>query len=54
LELAAVAPTKASLNEPSIKRMGEEVQNIMSAGCDEFKRQTGRNMTYSEMRYAYG
>jgi len=54
LELAAVAPTKASLNEPTIKGMGEEVQNIMSEGFNEFKRQTGRNMTYSEMRYAYG
>jgi hypothetical protein len=54
LELAAIAPTVSALNEPTIKEMGEEVKKIMSAGFDEFKRQTGRNMTYSEMRHAYG
>lgn len=54
LELAAVAPVQAALNQPTIKATGEEAKKIMSAGCDDFKRQTGRNMTYSEMRYAYG
>ena len=54
LEVAAIAPTQAAITHPTIKGMGEEVQNIMSEGFNEFKRQTGRNMTYSEMRYAYG
>ncbi len=54
LELAALAPTKAALDQPTIEATGKEVQNIISAGFDEFKRKTGRNMTYSEMRYAYG
>jgi hypothetical protein len=54
LELAAVVPTQAALNQPTIKATGEEVQKIMSKGFDDFKRQTGRNMTYSEMRYVYG
>jgi hypothetical protein len=54
LELAAVAPTQTALNQPTMKETGEQAKKIMSAGFDEFKRQTGRNMTYSEMRYAYG
>jgi hypothetical protein len=54
LELAAVAPTQAALSLPTTETAGEEVKKIMSAGCDDFKRQTGRNMTYLEMRYAYG
>jgi hypothetical protein len=28
--------------------------NIMSAGTNEFKEKTGRQMTYSEMREMYG
>ena len=28
--------------------------NIMQAGFDEFKKETGRNMTYCEMRELYG
>ena len=28
--------------------------NIMNDGANEFKQKTGRNMTYSEMRYMYG
>ncbi len=54
LELAAVAPTQSALSEPTMEATGEELKKIMSEGCDEFKRQTGRNMTYSEMRYVYG
>jgi hypothetical protein len=33
---------------------GNSLINIMSAGADEFKEKTGRNMTYSEMRQLYG
>ena len=29
---------------------GKSLIGIMSAGADEFKEKTGRNMTYSEMR----
>ena len=54
LEVAAIAPTQVAITQPTIKGMGVEVQNIMSEGFNEFKRQTGRNMTYSEMRYAFG
>ena len=54
LESAAVAPTQAASNQPSIEATGKEVKKIMSEGFNEFKRQTGRNMTYSEMRHAYG
>ena len=34
--------------------LGNSLINIMSAGADEFKEKTGRNMTYSEMRQLYG
>ena len=33
---------------------GDSLIKIMSAGADEFKEKTGRNMTYSEMRQLYG
>jgi hypothetical protein len=40
------------------KRSLEETQNavinIMKKGGEEFKKQTGREMTYSEMREMYG
>jgi hypothetical protein len=32
----------------------ETCVNIMKQGAEEFKQTTGRNMTYSEMRNAYG
>ena len=32
----------------------ETCVNIMKQGADEFKKNTGRNMTYSEMRNAFG
>jgi hypothetical protein len=34
--------------------IGNLLINIMQTGADEFKEKTGRNMTYSEMRYMYG
>ena len=34
--------------------LGDKLIGIMSAGADEFKAKTGRNMTYSEMRQLYG
>ena len=32
----------------------DRLVNIMQAGVDEFKKETGRNMTYGEMRDLYG
>jgi protein-tyrosine-phosphatase len=34
--------------------IGDALVNIMKSGADEFKQKTGRNMTYAEMRAAYG
>jgi hypothetical protein len=34
--------------------IGNLLINIMKSGADEFKEKTGRNMTYSEMRYMFG
>jgi hypothetical protein len=34
--------------------IGNLLLNIMQTGADEFKEKTGRNMTYSEMRYMFG
>ncbi len=34
--------------------LGDKLIGIMSAGAEEFKSKTGRNMTYSEMRSMYG
>jgi len=36
------------------KDIGDALINIMKSGADEFKEKTGRTMTYSEMREAYG
>ena len=36
------------LNKP------DELVSILQAGADAFKEQTGRNMTYSEMRQMFG
>ena len=32
----------------------KDLVNLMQKGADEFKAQTGRNMTYGEMREMYG
>uniref|UniRef100_A0A6C0BUV4 Uncharacterized protein n=1 Tax=viral metagenome TaxID=1070528 RepID=A0A6C0BUV4_9ZZZZ len=32
----------------------ESTLKVVSDGCDEFKKEYGRNMTYSEMRERYG
>ena len=34
--------------------VGDKLLGIMEQGAQEFKKETGRNMTYSEMRYMYG
>ena len=33
---------------------GDNLSNIMQSGFNEFKKETGRQMTYSEMREMYG
>ena len=49
------------LEEDSYKKIisnecstGEGLQKILKSGFDEFKENTGRNMTYAEMRRLYG
>jgi len=34
--------------------VGDVLQNIMKSGADEFQQKTRRNMTYAEMRSAWG
>ena len=34
--------------------IGDKFLGIMDQGAQEFKKETRRNMTYSEMRYMYG
>jgi hypothetical protein len=43
-----------SLDDFKKPEIGNLLINIMKTGADEFKEKTGRNMTYSEMRYMYG
>jgi hypothetical protein len=43
-----------SLDDFKNPEIGNLLINIMKAGSDEFKEKTGRNMTYSEMRYMFG
>jgi hypothetical protein len=47
----------AELNSKEIDdsdKMIDELTKIMANGNKEFKEKTGRNMTYAEMRAAYG
>jgi len=34
--------------------LDKALENIMQSGADEFEKQTGRKMTYGEMRDMYG
>ena len=34
--------------------IGDKLLEIMEQGAQEFKKETGRNMSYAEMRYMYG
>jgi hypothetical protein len=43
-----------SLTDYGKPEIGNLLINIMKSGADEFKEKTGRNMTYSEMRYMFG
>ena len=39
---------------PPNQDVGKALLNIIQSGADEFKEKTGRQMTYAEMRAAYG
>jgi hypothetical protein len=39
---------------PSNKDVAESLMNIIQNGANEFREKTGRNMSYAEMRQAYG
>ena len=57
LEKEGIEKTSELLNRKNIEEpglMADELVKMMSEGANEFKQNTGRNMTYSEMRAAYG
>jgi ribosomal protein L13E len=51
MEKTALLNSK-EIDDPN--RMIQELTRIMTSGDKEFKEKTGRNMTYAEMRAAYG
>jgi hypothetical protein len=54
-KIEADAVNKISvLNNNESKLSSNDLYNIMNNGADEFKKKTGRNMTYSEIRHLYG
>lgn len=54
-KIEADAVNKISvLNKNESELSSNDLYNIMKNGADEFKKKTGRNMTYSEIRHLYG
>jgi len=45
---------KELINTGNIDVAKKNIENVLQAGFDEFKKETGRNMTWSEMRDLYG
>jgi len=45
---------KIAKNEQFIDAVNNPFMNIINEGAKEFKEKTGRQMTYAEMRAAYG
>jgi hypothetical protein len=43
-----------SIDNTNLESMIENLKNIMAEGAGEFEKKTGRPMTYSEMRQAFG
>jgi predicted nucleic-acid-binding Zn-ribbon protein len=43
-----------SIDNKNLDNTIEKLKNIMAEGDNEFKKKTGRRMTYSEMRQAFG
>jgi tRNA uridine 5-carbamoylmethylation protein Kti12 len=54
LEKEGEEAVKSILNDKSKKVTADSFLDIMKKGSEEFKQKTGRPMTYSEMREAYG
>jgi hypothetical protein len=44
----------ANIMNKNIDNAGQLLMNHMQQGADDFKAKTGRNMTYAEMRAAWG
>lgn len=55
LEEKGVKQAKEALTsrEP-VDKVGEKLVDFMKSGADDFEKRTGRPMTYSEMRSAWG
>ena len=49
-----VNPISASKDAKKMEEMNDITQNIMQNGAKEFQEKTGRNMSYAEMRAAWG
>ena len=49
-----VNPITSKVGSKKIEEMNDITQNIMQNGAKEFQEKTGRNMSYSEMRAAWG
>ena len=45
---------KESKEKKTQEDAGDVLQSIMKSGADEFQQKTGRNMSYDEMRAAWG
>jgi len=45
---------EVSQSSVSMEDFGSKLQNIILEGSKEFKEKTGRNMSYAEMRAAWG
>ena len=54
LEREGMEKLAAAQKKEGIIPSKKTLTNIMQAGFDEFKKENGRNMTYSEMRELYG
>ena len=42
------------MNKDKLNKEIDILKNIMAEGCSDFEKKTGRPMSYSEMRQAYG
>jgi hypothetical protein len=54
LEREGMDKVAAAQKKEGIIPSKETLTNILQAGFDEFKKETGRNMSYGEMRDLYG
>ena len=54
LEAEGMRQLKALQQKKGLIPPEKDLADLMQKGADEFKAQTGRNMTYGEMREMYG